>query len=239
MRKEVKKNAARKPVYMNKENLRIILTGATGMVGEGVLSVCLEHPAVEKVLVVSRRPCGKSHPKLTEVIHPDFFDLTPIRDQLVGYNACYFCAGVSAVGMKEEEYFRVTYTLTIGFARTITALNDNLTFCYVTGAGTDSSEKGRMMWARVKGKTENDLLKLKSRVFNFRPAFMKPRENAQYVPSFYKYVKWMYPVGKALYPQGFCTTDDVGLAMINVSLKGYPTPVLEVPDILKISREKP
>jgi uncharacterized protein YbjT (DUF2867 family) len=155
--------------------LRAIITGATGMVGEGVLHECLQHPAVEAVLVINRKPCGVVHPKLKEIIHPDFFDLSGIQQQLKGYNACFFCLGVSSIGMKEPEYHRLTYTLTLNFAETLSKLNRDTTFCYVSGGGTDSSEKGRSMWARVKGKTENDLMKLPfKQVFAFRPGYMHP-----------------------------------------------------------------
>ena len=140
--------------------IKAIITGVTGMVGEGVLHECLLHPDVESVLVINRKPCGVKHEKLKEIIHKDFFDLSSIEDQLAGYNACYFCAGVSSVGKKEDEYRRFTYDLTLNFANTLLKFNPDMTFCYVSGVGTDSTEKGRSMWARVKGKTENDLLKL-------------------------------------------------------------------------------
>ena len=147
--------------------IKAIITGATGMVGEGVLHECLLHPDVESVLVINRKPCGVKHEKLKEIIHKDFLDLSAIEEQLAGYNACYFCAGVSSVGKKEDEYTRITYDLTLNFANTLVKLNPDMTFCYVSGVGTDSTEKGRSMWARVKGKTENDLLKLP-----FKAAYM-------------------------------------------------------------------
>ena len=140
--------------------LNVILTGATGMVGEGVLHECLQHEDVQAVLVINRKPCGVSHSKLKEIIHTDFFNLSAIQNQLAGYNTCLFCLGVSSVGMKEPEYYRMTYTLTMNFAETVLRQNPEMVFCYISGAGTDTSEKGRMMWARVKGKTENDLMRL-------------------------------------------------------------------------------
>src|SRR5260221_14175957 len=142
------------------EKLKVIITGATGMVGEGVLHECLLHPMVEEVLIINRKPYGIVHPKLKEIIHSDFFDISAIESRLIGYNACFFCLGVSSIGMKEPEYYRLTYTLTINFAQTLSKLNRDMTFCYVSGSGTDSSEKGKSMWARVKGKTENELMKL-------------------------------------------------------------------------------
>src|SRR5258708_5210083 len=140
--------------------IRAIITGATGMVGEGVLLECLNHPDVEEVLVINRRPGGLSHPKLREIIHIDFFNLAPIEQQLTRFNACFFCLGVSSVGMGKEEYRHITYDLTMNVAQLLAKLNPGMGFCYVTGAGTDSSEHGRMAWARVKGATENALIRL-------------------------------------------------------------------------------
>src|SRR5450631_4523338 len=134
---------------MKQSPIRAIITGTTGMVGEGVLHECLQHPDVEAVLVINRRASGLSHPKLTEIIHTDFFDLSAIRSQLTGYNACYFCLGVSSVGMKPEKYYELTYTLTLHMGATLSSLNPGMDFCYVSGANTDSSEKGRSRWARV------------------------------------------------------------------------------------------
>jgi uncharacterized protein YbjT (DUF2867 family) len=212
--------------------IKVIITGSTGMVGEGVLHECLQHPDVESILVINRRPCGVTHPKLTEIIHIDFFDLLPIESRLSGYNACFFCAGVSSVGMKEREYTRITYDLTINFAQTLSKLNPDMTFCYISGAGTDSSERGRIMWARVKGKTENDLMKLHFKnVYAFRPAFMKPIKGQKNAPAFYKYIMWLYPVLHAIFPQYFGTLSDVGLAMINCAIHGAGNNVLEAKDI--------
>jgi uncharacterized protein YbjT (DUF2867 family) len=213
--------------------LKVIVTGVTGMVGEGVMRECLLHPDVESVLVVTRRPSGFSHPKLKEIIVPDFFDLTAIESQLAGYNACFFCLGVSSIGMKEDDYRHVTYDLTMNFAQTLAKMNSDMTFCYVSGKSTDSSEKGKMMWARVKGKTENDLMKLPfKRVFAFRPGFIKATKGQKNTLKYYKYFSWLYPVLKILYPSGACTLKEIGFAMINVSKKGYPKQILEVKDII-------
>jgi hypothetical protein len=216
--------------------LNVIITGATGMVGEGVLLECLDNPGVEEVLVVNRRPIGRSHPKLREIIHSDFFNLAPIEPQLAGYNACFFCLGVSSVGMKKEVYQHLTYDLTLNFAQALARQNPDPAFCYVTGAGTDSSEKGRIAWARVKGATENALLKLFKRAYMFRPGFMKPTPGQRNVNPYYKYVGWFYPIGRALFPGGFCTIKDVGLAMINAAAEGAPKAILEVKDIVALSR---
>jgi hypothetical protein len=218
--------------------IKAIITGSTGMVGEGVLLECLQHPDVESILVINRKPCGVTHPKLKEIIHSDFFDLLPIGSKLSGYNACFFCAGVSSVGMKEPEYTRITYELTMNFAQTLNRLNTDMTFCYVSGAGTDSSEKGRMMWARVKGKTENDLMKLQFKnVYAFRPAFMKPIKGQKNAPAFFKYILWLYPALHALFPQYFGTLSDVGLAMINCTIYGFEKKVLEAKDIAGLAKK--
>ena len=256
---------------MNNDRLRVIITGATGMVGEGVLHECLQHPAVEAVLILNRKPLGLSHPKLREVVHPDFYDLSAVESQLTGYNACFFCLGVSSVGMSAEEYYKVTYTLTLHVAETLSRLNNppaaaaaaaaanavptgapspesfagapngaaantptGMVFSYVSGAGTDSSEKGRSRWARVKGKTENDLMKLPfRRVYAFRPGFIKPIKGLRHAHAFYKYINWMFPLGRALYPQGFVTLSELGLAMIHLALRCDGDAVVTGKDIIR------
>jgi hypothetical protein len=216
--------------------LRVIITGSTGMVGEGVLLACLDHPDVEKILVVNRKPIGRSHPKLTEIILSDFFQLDQIESQLAGYNACFFCLGVSSVGMKKEVYRHITYDLTLHFAQALARQNAAMAFCYVTGAGTDSSEKGRIAWARVKGATENALIRLFRRAYMFRPGFMKPTAGQRNVNPYYKYIGWLYPVSRALFPRGVCTIGEVGLAMVNAAGKGAPKAILEVKDIVALAR---
>jgi hypothetical protein len=216
--------------------IKAIITGATGMVGEGVLLECLEHPDVEQVLVINRRPGGVSHPKLREIIHADFFNLASVEQRLMGFNACFFCLGVSSVGMSKEEYTHITYDLTLSVAQLLAKSNPEMTFCYVTGAGTDSSEHGRTAWARVKGATENALIRLFKQAYMFRPGFMKATPGQKNVKSFYKYIAWIYPIGRALYPAGFCTLQEVGLAMIKAATKGYPKQILEVEDIVKLAK---
>ncbi|MBC6989818.1 epimerase [Hymenobacter sp. BT491] len=216
--------------------IRAIVTGTTGMVGEGVLLECLSHPDVEQVLSVSRKPSGVTHPKLREILHANFQDLSPIQDQLTGYNACFFCLGVSSVGMKQPEYRRLTYDLTLHFAETLLPRNPGLTFCYVSGAGTDSSGHGRSMWARVKGQTENKLLQLGfQKAYMFRPAFMRATPGQKHVKSYYNLIGWLYPVLRRFAPKYVSTLAEVGQAMIKVVQKGYPKPVLEVPDIISIA----
>src|SRR5579859_1843530 len=212
---------------MNKK-IKTIITGATGMVGEGVLLECLDHPDVEQVLVINRKPGGRTHPKLREIIHPDFFNLQPIEAQLAGYNACFFCLGISSVGIGKEEYKRITYDLTLHAGQVLAGQNPDMTFCYVTGAGTDSSEKGRVAWARVKGATENALMRLFKNAYMFRPAFMKATAGQKNLKGWYKYFAWLYPIGHAIYPAGFCTLREVGQAMINVAARGYPKQIIEV-----------
>jgi hypothetical protein len=217
---------------MNSTKIRAIVTGVTGMVGEGVLHECLESDAVEAVLIINRKPSGISHPKLKEIIHSDFFNLSPIASQLTGYNACYFCLGVSSIGMKEPEYRKVTYDLTLQFAETLAQQNPEMTFCYVSGAGTDSTEKGSSMWARVKGKTENDLMKLPFRqVFAFRPGYIHPTPGLKNVLPFVKYVSWLFPIFKVILPNTVSTLAQVGQAMIKVTQFGYDKKILEVKDI--------
>lgn len=216
--------------------IRAIITGATGMVGEGVLHECLLDPTVEQVLLINRKPSGISHAKLREIVHSDFLNLTPIENQLAGYNACFFCLGVSSVGMNNEEYRRLTYDLTLYFAQVVASHNPDLTFCYVSGAGTDSTEKGRSAWARVKGATENALLKLFKNAYMFRPGFMLPTEGLKNTLKYYKYIAWLYPIGRAIYPAGFSTLRELGVAMIKSVSIGYEKPILEVKDIVTLAK---
>jgi uncharacterized protein YbjT (DUF2867 family) len=230
----------RTPHFRDQMKIKAIITGATGMVGEGVLHECLLHPDVESVLVINRRPCGVRHEKLKEIIYNDLSDTAALREVVQGYNACYFCAGVSSVGMKETEYRRITYTLTMAFAEMLAAVNSGMTFCYVSGAGTDSSEHGRIMWARVKGKTENDLEKLPfKQVFNFRVGVLQPTKGLKNTLSFYRYLAWLIPVLRWITPNSLSTQRELGLAMINVSLRGYSGHVLEVRDIKALGNALP
>ncbi len=220
---------------MDSANLKVIITGTTGMVGEGVLHVCLQNPSVEKILIINRKPLGLSHPKLTEIIHPDFYDLGPVVQDLKGYNACFFCLGISSIGLSADDYYRTTYTLTLYVAQLLSKLNPNMVFNYISGASTDSTEKGRSRWARVKGKTENDLMKLPFReVYAFRPGFIKPFAGLTKVKSGYKYIGWIYPIGRRFFPGGFCTMRELGTAMIEVCLKGYPVKIIEGKDIIAL-----
>jgi hypothetical protein len=217
--------------------IKAIITGSTGMVGEGVLHECLLHPEVESVLVINRKPCGVKHQKLEEIIHKDFFDLSSIEDQLARYNACYFCAGVSSIGKKEDEYRHITYDLTLNFAKTLLKRNPDLTFCYVSGSGTDSTEIGRIMWARLKGKTENDLMKLAFKAaFMFRPGYIQPIKGLKHTYKIYKVLMPFYPILKTFFPKYVVTLEEVGRAMINVVQYGSDKKVLECTDIVGLSK---
>jgi len=218
--------------------IRVIITGTTGMVGEGALHDCLLHEDVEQVLAINRKNCGISHPKLKEIIHADFFDFSSIENQLQNYNACFFCLGVSSIGMNEETYTKLSYTLTMHVAQTLSRLNTDMTFCYISGAHTDSSEKGRSMWARVKGKTENDLMKLPfKKTYMFRPGYMQPTKGMKNTLKYYKYVSWMYPMWRIFFPSFVSTLSELGLAMINAAAKGYDKSILEVKDIINLSKK--
>ena len=216
--------------------IKAIITGATGMVGEGVLHECLLHPEVESVLIINRKTCNIKHEKLKEIIHKDFFNLSTVEEQLKGYNACYFCAGVSSVGKKKEEYRRITYDLTMNFANTLLRFNPDMTFCYVSGVGTDSTEKGRIMWARVKGKTENDLLKLPFKAsYMFRPGYIQPIKGLKNTYKAYKFFAPFYPLIKLLFSKYVITLKEIGLAMINVTLYGSDIKILACKDISRKS----
>jgi hypothetical protein len=218
--------------------INALVLGATGMVGEGVLHECLKHPRVKSILAINRRPCGVKHEKLTEIIHPDFLDFSAIQDQLTGYNACYFCMGVSSLGLKEYEYRRITHDLTIHVADILVKLNPAMTFCYVSGMGTDSTEKGRTMWARVKGKTENDLLKLPFKAaYMFRPGYIHPTKGLKNSYKIYKVLSPFYPLWKTLFSNYVCTLEEIGLAMINVVLSGSDLKVLECKDIRLLAQQ--
>ena len=206
------------------------------MVGEGVLIECLDHPQISEVLSVSRKSSGISHPMLKEYIVPDFLSLKENDENLKGYNACFYCAGVSSIGMSETEYSRITYDTTIHFAKVLANQNPQMIFIYVSGSGTDSSEKGRLMWARVKGKTENALTKMPfKKVHNFRPGFMKPTPGQKNELKMYKYIGWMFPFLKLVFPNGISTMKQVGQATIKCLAIGSEKQILEVKDINELS----
>ena len=221
---------------MSDKKISVIITGVTGMVGEGVLHECLAHDRVNSVLVLGRRACGFIHPKLKEIVHPDFHNLSLIESGLANYDACFFCLGVSSVGMKEAEYTRLTYDLTMHVAETLLRKNPDMSFCYISGSGTDGSEKGRMMWARVKGKTENDLKQLPFKaVYNFRPGILETTPNLKNTLPYYKWLAWLFPLIRILFPAYISSLRELGLAMIYSVLEGYEKDTLEVKDIRILS----
>jgi uncharacterized protein YbjT (DUF2867 family) len=219
--------------------MNVILFGATGMVGQGVLRECLLDPDVERVLSIVRAPTGRSEPKLRELVHKNFFDFSAIENDLAGYDACFFCLGISSAGMKEADYRRVTYDITLAAARVLASRNPGMTFVYVSGTGTDSSEKGRSMWARVKGKTENDLLRLPFKAaYVFRPGAIVPlhgvRSKTKLYQVFYTALGPLLPMMYKAFPQYVTTTEQIGRAMLIATKQGAPKPVLESSDINKI-----
>ena len=220
--------------------LRVILTGATGMVGEGVLLECLAHPAIAEVLTINRKPLAREHPKLRQLIVKDLMHLENILDALKGYDACLFCAGISSFGMKEAGYTRVTYDITLHFAEDLAHLNPGMIFGYVSGAHTDTSEQGKVMWARVKGRTENALLKLPfKRAYCYRPGLMRPSPGQENLKFSYKAIGSLYPILRLIIPNQVSTLKDVGVAMINTILTEYPKQILEVRDLNALAQSTP
>ncbi|MGO4538524.1 NAD-dependent epimerase/dehydratase family protein [Paenibacillus sp. 2TAB19] len=218
--------------------MNVLLFGASGMVGQGALRECLLDPEVTNVLSVGRSGTGKQHPKLTEIIHKDLLDLAAIEDQLTGYDACIFCLGVSSAGMSEEKYRAITYDITMSVARTLVKLNPQMTFLYVTGTGTDSTEQGRSMWARVKGKTENDLLKIPFKgAYMFRPGAILPKHG---VKSKTKLYQFFYVILKPLYPlmermKSVTTSDNLAWAMVKVAKHGHGKAIIDSEEINRIA----
>jgi len=216
------------------DKIKVIITGATGMVGEGVLIECLQNEKVAEVLIVNRRHYDLTDPKLKELIVPDFMDLEKYKAELSGYDACFYCAGVSSIGMKEDKYTAITYDTTLYFAKTVLALNPNMVFTFVTGRATDSTEAGRSMWARVKGKTENALMKLGFRgQYNFRPGYMKGFKEQKNIKGIFKVFGFFY---ERLFPRDTLSLQEVGRAMINLTFNGSAKQVLEVKDIKELAK---
>lgn len=219
--------------------MRVIIFGASGMVGQGVMRECLLDPEVTAVLSIVRRSTGQQHPKLREIVHQDFLDFSSLESDLSGYDACFFCLGVSSAGMSESNYRRVTYDITLAAAQTLAKLNSNMTFIYVSGAGTDSSERGRIMWARVKGQTENALLRLPFKaVFMFRPAVIVPLHGITSRTRLYRIsyavLGPLLPLMERLMPKYVTTTEKLGRAMLIAAKRGASKPVLENSDINKL-----
>ncbi|HCU11739.1 MAG TPA: epimerase [Gemmatimonadetes bacterium] len=220
--------------------MRVLLFGATGMIGQGVLRECLIDSDVARVVTVGRRPTGQKHAKLSELVCPDLANLAPLEPQLTGFDACFFCLGVSVLGMTEEQYTRVTYDLTTSVAKTLVRTSHGLTFIYVSGAGTDSSERGRAMWARVKGRTENALLSLPFKAaYMFRPGAVMPlhgiRSATRWYNAMYLGLRPLYPILRRVAPTMITTTERLGRAMLTVARRGYSGPILEMADINRLA----
>lgn len=220
--------------------MNVILFGSTGMIGQGTLQECLKDKQVEKVLVINCQSCGVTDPKLTEIIHSDFYDLSSISGNFAGYDTCLYCLGISSVGMSESDYQRITYDLTIYIAETLLNLNKDMSFCYISGANTDSTEKGKTMWARVKGKTENALLAMPFKnVYMLRPGFIEPLKGIKSKTPLYQFI---YSAFKPLFfiLRNFkniaTNTETLGKAMILAAANGYEKPVLESRDINEIAK---
>jgi uncharacterized protein YbjT (DUF2867 family) len=219
--------------------MKAIIFGATGMVGQGLLRECLLDPTVEKVLCVGRSPTGELQRKLAELVHKDFFDFSAVESQLAGYNACFYCLGVTSSGMTEANYSRVIYDMTMAAAQTLARLNSAMTFIFVSGAGTDSTEKGQVMWARVKGKTENALLRLPFKAaYMFRPGVIQPLHGIKSKTTSYRIgyavVKPIFPLLKLIFPNQITTTEVLGRAMLRVAQAGFPKRILESRDINQV-----
>lgn len=222
---------------MEDRELNVILFGATGMVGSGVLLECLKHPAVKSITSISRRSAGRVDGKFKEIIHTDFLDYSSIKDSLKGHNVCFYCLGISQTQVKtKEEYHTITYEYTMAAARAISEVNDAMTFCFLSGAGTDSSMKSRFSWARVKGKAENDLSKFNFKsLYHFRPAFIYPKGGIKYSLFLAKLISPLFPLFNRFFPTLVTTTEEFGLAMINAALYGSEKQILENIDIRRMS----
>lgn len=217
--------------------IKVIITGSTGMVGEGVLHECLLHPDVEKVLVINRTPCEVSNPKLTEIIHADLFDLSLIENQLTGYDACFYCIGTISPLVKEAQYYNITFNLTLSVAGRLSALYPEMIFCYVSGFGADAGARAKFMQARIKGMTEASLFKLPfKKVYSFRSGLMKPTKGLKRFHKVYYLFNPFYPVFRLIMPGFILTLRELGLAMINSVLAGYPEQILEVKDIVSLAK---
>lgn len=222
---------------METKNINVIITGATGMVGEGILHECLSNPKIASVTLLNRRSTGVVHPKVKEVLLADLFAFTGNEPWLNNVDACFYCLGVTSIGKSEKEYIKLTYDLTLKISGPLLKLNPDITFCYVSAKGTDNSEKGKTMWARVKGRTENDLAKMGFKhFFVFRPFMLTPTKGLRNTHGFYHYISWLFPLGRMVYPEGFCTLRELALAMIKVGYQGYGKKIITPTDMVKLAR---
>jgi uncharacterized protein YbjT (DUF2867 family) len=215
--------------------MKVLIFGATGMVGQGVLRECLRDPEVELVLTVGRRPTGVHNPKLRDLVHGEVASYAGMEEEVAGFDACFFCLGVSSSGMTEADYEKVTYGLTLSAAQMLSRANPGMTFIYVSGAGTNSSEKGRIMWARVKGRTENALLRLPLKAYMFRPGLIVPQDGIKSrTPAYwliYTLCRPLLPLLRRVFPRQVVTTRELGEAMLNIAKRGYGRRILETKDL--------
>jgi uncharacterized protein YbjT (DUF2867 family) len=218
--------------------MKVLIFGATGMVGQGVLRECLGDPGVEQITTIGRAATGKRHPKLREIVHKEMENYAGMEETLSGFDACFFCLGVASTGMTEPDYTRITYGIPLAAAETLARVHPGMTFIYVSGAGTDSSEKGRTMWARVKGRTENALLRLPLNAYMFRPGFIEPLDGIQSrTPTYrmlYRLTGPLMPVLRRALPGQILSTREIGQAMLAVARNGYASRILEVRDIRRV-----
>jgi len=220
--------------------VNVLLFGATGMIGQGVLRECLRDPGVERVVTVGRGAAGVTHTKLRQIVYDDLWNYAPIEALLAGFDACFFCLGVTSAGMSEADYTRITYDITMAAANVLVRLNPGMTFVFVSGAGTDSTEHGRLMWARIKGKTENALLRMPFKAaYMFRPGVIQPmhgvRSRTAAYRILYSITAPLLPLLRVLFPNQILTTEDMGLAMLAAVRRGAPTRVLESRDIRQLA----
>ncbi len=196
---------------------KVIITGSTGMVGEGIMRVCIDNEQIDKILLINRRSLGFTHPKITEIIHPNFLDFSNLEEEFKDYDACFHCMGITSVGADHEYYKIVTHDMSLQLAKSMARANKSATFIYVSGAGTDHTEQSGLFWARLKGKTENTIKKMGfTNSYFYRPGFIKPYKGQQRAHQFYKYINWLFPLGKRLYPEGFNTMEELGSSMISL-----------------------
>jgi len=223
--------------------MNVLIFGATGMIGQGILRECLLDPQVHLVQTIGRTSTGQQNPKLRELTHPDLWHYAPIEEKLTGFDACFFCLGVASSGMSENDYAHIAYDITIAAADTLCRINPKMTFIYVSGAGTDSSEKGRLMWARVKGKTENALLRMPFAAYMFRPGFIEPAHGeisrTKLYRVLYNLAKPLLPLIRRAFPNQILTTQQIACAMLNLVTHPYPKHILEIPDIRAASEMTP
>lgn len=221
--------------------MKVLIFGATGMIGQGTLRESLLDQRVDKVQVVLRTSTNIHHPKFAEILHDNMFDLSPLESQLMGFDACFFCLGVSSAGMKEDAYTHITYTMTKKIAEFLLRLNPGMVFLYISGAGSDRSEQGKVMWARVKGRTENMLLTLGfKKAYMLRPGIIQPLHGIKSRTKAYRYLysvaKPIIELSRWLFPQYVTTTQELGCAMLNLADGFYPQEILESKDICRLGK---